>query len=206
MITKYCTAIFSLFLILSCNSQDKKFIKGESKFQREMNAEYKDASKSPLTKKDLKAFDGLDFYPIDSSFIVKANIILTPNDPFFEMPTTTERKPVYRRYGILHFNLKGKEYQLNLYKNQKIYEDPKYKNYLFLPFTDASCGTTSYSGGRYIDVFSTNISKENTLFINFNNAYNPYCAYNSKYSCPVVPEENHLDVKVLAGVMAFKKH
>jgi len=66
-----CYVLF-LFLIMSCNGQGKRVLKGESEFQQEMNADFKDASKSPLTKKGLKNFKGLDFYPIDSKYTIEA--------------------------------------------------------------------------------------------------------------------------------------
>ena len=78
-----------------------------------------------------------------------------------------------------------------------------YEDYLFLPFLDNTNGVTSYGGGRYIEL---RISKGDSIEIDFNSAYNPYCAYNEKYSCPIVPRENYLDIEVKAGVKAFKKH
>ena len=77
-----------------------------------------------------------------------------------------------------------------------------FKDYLFLPFMDDTNGEQTYAGGRYIDL---RIPEGNTLKIDFNKAYNPYCAYNEKYSCPIVPRENYLDVAVKAGVKVFKK-
>ncbi len=196
-----------LFLVvfLSCNSQDKRPIAGETDYQRELNAQYKDASKSPLKKKDLKKFKGLDFFPVDSAYIVTAKLERTPDTPYLEMPTTTERKPYYREYGILRFTLDGKELKLTLYQSLEEYEDPKYKDYLFLPFTDGTSGEESYGGGRYMDVFESTISEDDTLVLNFNNTYNPYCAYNENYSCPLTPRKNHLDVEIKAGVKNFKK-
>ena len=75
-----------------------------------------------------------------------------------------------------------------------------YKDYLFLPFSDLTCGKDSYIGGRYIDM---RIPKSNTVLIDFNKAYNPYCAYSYKYSCPIVPLDNDLDIEILAGVKKF---
>jgi uncharacterized protein (DUF1684 family) len=71
---------------------------------------------------------------------------------------------------------------------------------LFLPFSDLTCGKESYIGGRYIDL---KIPTSDTILIDFNTAYNPYCAYNHKYSCPIVPLENDLPVAINAGVKKF---
>ena len=82
-------------------------------------------------------------------------------------------------------------------------QDEEYKDYLFLPFLDDTNGEGSYGGGRYIDL---RIPDSDTMIIDFNTAYNPYCAYNDRYSCPIVPRQNYLDVAIEAGVKAFKKH
>lgn len=195
-----------LVFFISCSSQDKRPITGETEYQRELNAKYKDATKSPLKKKDLKNFKGLDFFPVDSSFIVTAKLTRTPDSPIFEMATTTTRKPLYREYGILTFSLQGKEYKLTIYQSQSNLEDPEYKDYLFLPFTDDTSGEESYGGGRYMDTFISEITTDDTMVLNFNNTYNPYCAYNENYSCPITPRKNHLDIAIKAGIKKFGKH
>lgn len=199
--------LFLLFLLslISCNSQDKRPLTGKTEYQRKENARFKDASRSPLKKKDLKNFRGLDFYPVDSSYVVMAMLTRTPDEPIFEMATTTERKPLYRQYGILSFTLKGKTLKLHLYQDQDNLRDLRYKDNLFLPFTDDTSGDGSYGGGRYMDVFISQINKDGTVLLNFNNTYNPYCAYNEKYSCPITPRKNHLDIAIEAGVKDFKK-
>lgn len=197
--------LITVLMFISCSSQDKRPLAGETEYQRKENARFKDASKSPLKKRDLKKFKGLDFYPVDSSYIVKATLTRTPNEPIFEMATTTDRKPLYKQYGILSFTLKGKTLKLHIYQNQENLEDDKYKDYLFLPFTDDTSGDGSYGGGRYMDVFISQINKDDTVMLNFNNTYNPYCAYNDIYSCPITPRKNHLDITIKAGVKDFKK-
>ncbi len=178
---------------------------GVTEYQQKLNANYKDASKSPLKKRDLKKFKGLDFFPVDSTFIVTAKLIRTENAPTFEMATTTDRKPLYKEFGKLNFKLKGKDIQLTIYQSQDDLRDEKYKDYLFLPFTDNTSADQSYGGGRYMDVMLTDIKKDDTLELNFNNTYNPYCAYNDKYSCPLTPRKNHIDLEVTAGIKDFKK-
>ena len=191
-----------LISILSC-AQEKRAIKGETEFQREINADYKDASKSPLKEKDRKNFEGLDFFKFDSTFVVKANFKRTPNEKTFKMKTTTDRKPIYVKYGELTFNLKGETFKLNIYQNQGLIENEGFENYLFLPFLDETNGLESYGGGRYIDA---RIPEGDIMEIDFNTAYNPYCAYNDKYSCPIVPRRNYLKTRIEAGVKAFGEH
>lgn len=194
---------FTLIIsILSC-SQGKEPIPGDTEFQREINAEYKDASTSPLKDKDRKNFKSLEFFSFDSTYVVTAKFEKTPNETPFEMKTTTERLPIYVKYGIVTFNLKGEAYQLNIYQNQDLKKKEGYDDYLFLPFLDDTNGEETYGGGRYIDL---SIPESDEIVIDFNKAYNPYCAYNEKYSCPIVPRVNYLELKVEAGVKAFKKH
>ena len=80
-------------------------------------------------------------------------------------------------------------------------QQEKYRDYLFLPFTDNTNGEQTYTGGRYIDL---SIPDGDTIVVDFNKAYNPYCAYNKKYSCPIVPSVNNLDTEIRAGVKAFE--
>ena len=203
---KYFLIVAFLSLFISCNSQDKRPLIGKTEYQQKLNAVFKDASKSPLKNKDLKSFKGLDFFPVDSSYIIIASIEKTPDTPFLGMATNTEEKSYYRKFGILTFSLKEKEMQLTLYESLEESENPVFEDYLFLPFTDETSGSDSYGGGRYMDVFKSKINTNGTLELNFNNTYNPYCAYNDDYSCPLTPRDNHLSMEILAGVKDFKKH
>ena len=201
---KYLFILFFSLLFISCNSKDKRPLIGKTIYQQKLNSVFKDASKSPLKSKDLKSFEGLDFFPVDSSYIIRASIELTPNTPFIGMPTSTNEKSYYRKFGMLTFTLKEKEMQLTLYQSLEEYENPLYKDYLFLPFTDETSGEESYGGGRYMDIFESKISSNETIELNFNNTYNPYCAYNDEYSCPLTPRKNHLTIAIKAGVKDFK--
>jgi uncharacterized protein len=170
------------------------------KFQNELNAEYADAKTSPLLTEDLKTFQTLDFYPANEKFYVVAKFIRTENEQPFEMKTSTDRKPVYIKYGEAHFSIDGQTFQLNIYRNIELSKKEQYKDYLFLPFSDLTCGDESYIGGKYIDM---KIPQGDTIVIDFNTSYNPYCAYSHKYSCPKVPLENDLKIAIRAGVKKF---
>ena len=193
--------VIGLVFFLSC-SDKKQPLLGDTEFQKEMNSFFKDASKSPLKDKDRKNFKGLEFFKYDSTFVVKARITRTPDSKSFKMKTTTDRLPTYKKYGILEFEIDGKAHQLSIYQNLDDLEDDETEDYLFLPFLDNTNGEGSYPGGRYIN---TDIPKGDTIIIDFNSAYNPYCAYNEKYSCPIVPRENYLDAYIKAGVKDFNK-
>lgn len=188
--------------MLSCG-QDKQPILGKTEFQKQINSEYKDATISPLKEKDKKTFTGLDFFDFDKGFVVTATLERTPNTEYFGMKTSTDRISEERIFGILHFEFNRKKYRLNVYQGKDLMKTAGFEDYLFLPFLDNTNGEETYGGGRYIDL---RIPKGDSIVIDFNTAYNPYCAYNEKYSCPIVPLENYIDLKVEAGVKAFKKH
>ena len=199
---RYLLVLFSLLLFLNCENK-KRYDKNLTPFQKEMNEFFKDASISPLKEKDLKNFKGLDFFAFDSSYVVNAALIRTPEEKSFKMKTTTDMLPEYIKYGIVTFDLFGKSYSLNIYKNLEGINKEGYRDYLFLPFLDDTNGFESYGGGRYIDL---DIPKGSNLVIDFNSAYNPYCTYDEKYSCPIVPRENYLPLEINAGVKAFLKN
>lgn len=190
-----------LFFLMAqiCWSQNP-LLQDAKDFQTNLNKEYADSLSSPLEKQDLKHFTGLDFFPVNEKYIVTAKFVLSKNEKPFKMKTSTNRTPMYVKYGEIHFTIDGKALQLSVYKNIELGLKPGFKDYLFLPFTDLTSGNETYGAGRYIDL---RIPKENTILIDFNKAYNPYCAYNYKYSCPKVPSENDLQIEILAGVKNF---
>jgi len=194
--------IFSLLIATVLSAQDKKIDSEASKFQNKLNKNFSSNEDSPLTEEDLKTFENLEFFPIDTAFRVTAKLKFHKDSKPFKMATTTDRLPVYKLYATATFTINGKAFQLEIYQNEKLTLSPDYEDHLFLPFTDNTNGETSYGGGRYIDL---NIPEGDQIVIDFNQAYNPYCAYNHKYSCPIPPEVNHLDTDIKAGVMAYNK-
>ena len=170
-------------------------------FQKELNEEFKDPEESPLPDRYRKNFETLDFFAPDTTYIVEARFVHTPESLPFLMPTTTDRKSKEVVYGIVHFELNGKKRQLEIYQNEELMQQEEFRDYLFLPFSDDTNDKETYAGGRYIDL---RIPESDVIRIDFNKAYNPYCAYNKKYSCPIVPGINTLDTEVSAGVKAFK--
>jgi uncharacterized protein (DUF1684 family) len=175
-------------------------VKSVEKFQKQINTEYADAKTSPLIADDLATFKTLDFYPINEKFFVTATFVRTEKEKPFGMKTSTERTPTYVKYGEVHFIIDGEPLKLNVYKNIELSKKKEFKDYLFLPFSDLSSGNESYIGGKYIDL---KIPEGNSVAIDFNTSYNPYCAYNHKYSCPIVPLENDLNIEIRAGVKKY---
>lgn len=199
---------YLLFLALTVSihhlsAQNIDALAESRKAQTELNDEFTNPETTILEPKDFQDFKGLEFYPLSEKYIVTAQFIRTPDEKPFLMPTTTDRKPEYVKYGEAHFTLEGRDFVLSLFKSTQPYDEPGYEDYLFLPFTDLTSGEGSYGGGRFLD---QRIPKDNTIVIDFNRAYNPYCAYSPRYSCPIPPRENDLDIRIEAGVKDFGKH
>lgn len=193
--------LISCFTLFQLHAQDSlSYLEQMRQHREELNQEFADSATSPLQEEDRMGFEALDFFPVDSNFRVVAQVVLTPDEKPFEMPTSTDRKPMYRKYGEAHFELNGEKFSLSLFQNLSLIRNPLYKGYLFVPFNDLTNGFETYGGGRYLD---QRLPQGDTIIIDFNKAYNPYCAYNYKYSCPIPPRENHLEVKITAGVKDF---
>jgi len=190
---------FSFFVAMFSYAQKDSaaLVKEIQEFRENLNKEYKDPAESPLSKEERKAFKQINFFPVNLQYVVVAKFVRTPNEKIFAMPTLGKIKKDYVKYGEVLFSLKGEQYKLNVYQSIDLLKNRKYRNYLFIPFRDATSGKETYGGGRYIDL---TIPKTDTITINFNLAYHPYCAYAEGYNCPIPPRENYLPVKVETGV------
>ncbi len=163
-----------------------------------MDAEFADSAHSPLKSEDRQVFEHLHRFTADHSYCVEATFAAVAHAEPFAMKTSTTRMPMYKVHGTLTFQLGDREFSLPVYENAV--PNPAYAYHLFLPFTDLTNGEESYGGGRYLDLQAP---LGPTVIVDFNKAYNPYCAYNDRYSCPIPPIENHMDAEVRAGVLKF---
>ncbi len=170
-------------------------------YRDSINHHFGDSATSILEEMDRVDFHELDFYPNSAKYLVEADFKRIKNGKEFEMKTSTDRLPVYKPYGKLKFEIEGKKLVLIAYQNVKHAQREEYGNHLFVPFTDETNGDETYGGGRYMDIDLRKIKDK--AIIDFNKCYNPYCAYNGRYSCPVPPKENNLKVKIEAGVKSF---
>lgn len=166
-------------------------------YRDSINEVFGDPEQSILKESDLQDFQGLHFYEVDEDFEVKAKFKRIRNGKTFKMKTSTDRLPTYRPYGLLKFKINGVKETLTVYQNIELSKNKEYSDYLFIPFTDLTSGDESYGGGRYLDIKISDLSRAT---IDFNYCYNPYCAYNDTYSCPIPPSENHLEIAINAGV------
>ena len=148
----------------------------------------------------------MSFFPVNEKYRMTCRFERTMNSPWFRMESSGPIKKNYRVYGTIHFTINDTAVTLNIYQSQDLMTTQQYKDHLFIPFTDATSGEETYESGRYIDLEIKDITNENVL-IDFNKAYNPYCAYVSgKYNCPIPPAENRLIVAIRAGERSFGKH
>jgi len=198
-----CVIGLMVFSFNGLTQTENELIEEVVAFQSEQNAHYLSKKSSPLSKKERKAFHGHDFYEIDLSFIVNAAFEFIEREDTVEMSTSSGMIKYYRPYANLKFELKGVSCQLTAYQSLTLRETEEYKNYLFVPFRDLTSGSESYGGGRYLDLL---IPSGTTIQLNFNLAYNPYCAYTTGYNCTIPPEENTLPVAVRAGLKAPPAH
>ena len=157
--------------------------------------ELTDTLEGVLNSEEVEHFKGLDYFDFSLAYQVETKFKKRIGKTF-EMATSTDRKPIYRRYGKVKFKLNGKTCKLEVYQNIALSEDPEYKDYLFIPFRDLTSRKETYGGGRYLDVLMV---KGKTMLLDFNLAYNPYCAYSYRYSCPIPPEVNTLEIEVKSG-------
>lgn len=172
------------------------YVKGIKKERKEKDTEMVKDEHSPIPEEEKASFKKLNYFRPKVTFLKSASFERFDQATHFLMKTSTDRLPEYSIYGAISFKHKGKIYHLNVYQNIELVKKPGFEKHLFIPFNDLTNGDETYGGGRFLDVFENG---EDTLVIDFNKAYNPYCAYNHKYSCPIPPEENNLKIKVKAG-------
>ena len=176
------------------------------------NKTYKDSIESYFKKYVLeyevvkgKDKELMSFFPVDEKYRINCRFERIANSPWLRMESSGPIKRNYRIYGIIHFSINDTAVILNIYQSQDLMATQQYRDHLFIPFTDATSGEETYESGRYIDLEIKDI-KNNRALIDFNKAYNPYCAYVSgKYNCPIPPAENRLVVTIRAGEKAFGK-
>lgn len=146
----------------------------------------------------------LDYFSPNITWKIRAEIVFTPNDSVFQMPTSSGTTKPYKRFAIAKMKHHNQEFELSIYQNQTFLNNSDLNDYLFIPFLDATNGETTYEGGRYIDLRIHELKNE-LVEIDFNKCYNPYCAYSSGYNCPVPPVENRLKIPIEAGEKKFRK-
>jgi len=146
----------------------------------------------------------ISFYDIDEKYRVLCSFRRISDEKGFVMNTSSGMQKKFFYYGVCTFRLHDSLEHLYVYQSASLMQQEKYKDYLFVPFGDATSGFESYGGGRYLDITIDDI-KNSTLVLDFNKAYNPYCAYTTGYNCPLPPRENILSIAINAGEKNYAK-
>lgn len=163
-------------------------------FRAEKDQYFASHPQSPLTPEQKQNFEGLKYFPENESLRLEVEIQEFPQKENIEIQTTTGDLRIYERFGRFTFEVEGQEASLTVY-------DTDFG--LFLPLVDSLANTETYGAGRYLEPEALENGK---YLVDFNLAYNPYCAYNDRYSCPLTPFENRIKVPIRAGEKIFKPH
>jgi uncharacterized protein (DUF1684 family) len=204
--------IFAIFLSgtispsLAQVSADSAISYAESleNFRKGKNIKLMYSESSPLTIEQKQGFEGLKYFPADIKYLLQAKLVKAEEQETILMKTSTDRTPQYIKYGYLHFQLDTFNMKLAVFQNKKLLDLKTEENILFVPFRDETTGEETYGGGRYVDCEIP--ASGNMVILDFNKAYNPYCAYNARFSCVVPPDENRLPVPIKAGEKIFEEH
>lgn len=148
--------------------------------------------RSPLTKEQKKHFQGLDYFPENLNLRLELPLEKPENAESIQIQTSTGHIQEYTRFGMIHFQVDGQTANLTVFAHEYG---------LFLPFVDSLAGTETYPAGRYLEPVEM---ADGRYLVDFNLAYNPYCAYNDAWSCPLTPWENRLKVPIRAGEKLFQ--
>jgi len=168
-------------------------------FREKRDRFFKEDPQSPLTEADRRSFKGLFYYRIDLQYAMVGPLDRYPTEPkpiYVNLPTSKGPEKKYVKYGRFRFLREGREYVLQIYR-------PLGGGELFLPFKDRTSGTETYPEGRYLQIEPM---PGGEVLIDFNRAYNPFCEYNEKYTCPYPPKENWLELAIRAGEKRFRQH
>jgi uncharacterized protein (DUF1684 family) len=148
---------------------------------------------SPLTVEQKIGFRGLEYFPENPGLVIEAELDAAVDADLVQLSTSTGALRAYHRAGRVRFEVEGTPAELTLFSEEGQAE-------LFLPFRDATSGEESYPGGRYLEVEAP---RGGRVVIDFNHAYNPYCAYAEGWSCPLPPPENWMSAPIRAGEKKF---
>ena len=160
-------------------------------FRAEKDAFFGEDPYSPLTSEQRKDFRGLKYFPENPDLRLDVKVDEFPVKTELAMQTSTGDVQMYAKFGKFRFSVETQEVELTIYQSE---------NGFFLPFVDSLAGRETYPAGRYLEPEPLSGGR---FHVDFNIAYNPYCAYNEKWSCPITPAENRLKVAIRAGEKLF---
>lgn len=160
-------------------------------FRDSKDDEFRNPDTTPLEPEQLRKFIGLDYFPENENLRMELPLSRYNTAEMITLTTSTGADREYFRVGEARFTYNSVECVLHIYEDDFGF---------FVPFTDLTAPEETYGGGRYLEPHEI---RSNVIYVDFNLAYNPYCAYNQKWSCPLPPEENRLPIRVEAGERNF---
>jgi uncharacterized protein (DUF1684 family) len=169
----------------------RRYMSELTEMRKEKDAFFGRHPQSPLTPDQRLSFTGLQYFPENEALRLEVKVEPLKDQEPLQMQTTTGGVQTYVRHGRFKFEVDGEEAELTIYRNENGY---------FLPFVDSLAGEETYPAGRYLEPEALPGGR---FFVDFNLAYNPYCAYNEMWSCPITPAENRLKVPIRAGEKLF---
>lgn len=182
----------ALALAFGCTAPDVPYADQIAVWHADKDRFMRESDASPVPKTERAGFPPLQYFAIDPAYRVPAALTVARSDIALEMPTSTGQRRKMLRVGSLTFTLKGRPLTLTAFADATENDMRR----LFVPFSDLTVGTDTYTGGRYLDLDRT---ATGVYDLDFNRAYNPFCVYNPTYDCPLPPRENRLSVPVRAG-------
>jgi uncharacterized protein len=190
---------------MSQSAEEQTYTRELQEFRAEKDAFFREEPQSPIPSKERKDFTGLRYFPPNVALRVAATVEPLPDYEEVVLTTSDGQQRPFQRYATLRFDVDGTSTQLTAYLSplsQRQHGDHVHEEAMFIPFRDALAGKETYGAGRYVEVDGPE-EGESTVTLDFNLAYNPYCAYNVNYSCPIPSAENTLRVPIRAGEQVY---
>lgn len=192
---------FSIVFLASCTPKNMTYINSIYDYRKQIRENFKNDPRAPLnTNEELNL---LDYYPVDPKYKLNCDVHIPESTTLLSIPTYSGKEKFYQIYAQASCSFEKQVFNLNIYRSADGPQNPIYQYHLFLPFKDETNSAETFGGGRYIDL-NVNQIKNGKVIIDFNKAYNPWCAYSDGYNCPIPPIENHLRIPIRAGEKNYK--
>lgn len=186
-------ALVSIYYSFQGGQEDDAYAAKIQKLREEKDHYMRTASDSPFSD-STELFTGLHYYPVNPAYRINARLTPIDQKKAVTLLTSDEKQKSYLEYAYAEFELGGVKNKLLILE---IMDSGPYRGTLFLAFADQTSAKETYGAGRYLDI--KKVPGSSSITLDFNEAYNPYCAYNDNFSCPFPPQENILSIAIEAG-------
>jgi uncharacterized protein (DUF1684 family) len=191
-------AVVSIYYSFSGGENSEAYISSIETLRKEKDHNMRTASDSPFANDTANTFKELTYFPIEAAYRIQAQLIPIENKKTISLPTSDEKQKSYLEYAYAEFEMHGERNKLLILE---IMDRGPFRGTLFLAFADKTSAIETYGAGRYLDI--KKIPGSTSVTLDFNEAYNPYCAYNDNFSCPFPPSENLLNIRIEAGEKTY---